>query len=279
MRTRLVNLQMRSIASFMVIAVLALFSPRPAPATSTGIVMFSGKQDPRQTCAECHAGGTAPLVEFSGPTVLAPGAVGTFQFRVQSQGSLQIAAGFNVAACFPAPAAGKCPSSSNDAGQLSIDASQQGQVLSGEITHTTPKHNMDGVASWQFTWQAPSQEGTATLYGAGNSVNLDGATSGDRSAATTYSVMVSAVTPTPSPTATRPPTTTPTLTPTHPVPCVGDCNSDHRVTIDELLLGVDIALDDEPISRCDSFDTSKDQRVNVNELVAGVGALIHGCLP
>lgn len=52
---------------------------------------------------------------------------------------------------------------------------------------------------------------------------------------------------------------------------VGDCNRDGRVTIDELVRGVAIALDDLPVSECLPFDRVADGRVLVNELVRGVG--------
>jgi len=45
-------------------------------------------------------------------------------------------------------------------------------------THTTPKSG-GGGASWTFQWLSPAS-GNATFYAAGNSVNLDGGTSGDR---------------------------------------------------------------------------------------------------
>jgi hypothetical protein len=60
---------------------------------------------------------------------------------------------------------------------------------------------------------------------------------------------------------------------------VGDCNDDGAVTIDELLLGVNIALDPALLPECDEFDITEDTRVTVNELVGGVKALLNTCLP
>jgi len=51
---------------------------------------------------------------------------------------------------------------------------------------------------------------------------------------------------------------------------VGDCNRDHKVLIDELIRGVNIALGDTPVSACTPFDRSRDGKVTVDELVRGV---------
>jgi uncharacterized repeat protein (TIGR01451 family) len=59
--------------------------------------------------------------------------------------------------------------------------------------------------------------------------------------------------------------------------CVGDCNGDGRVTINELILGVNIALGQQPVSACPAFDRNLDQRVGVDELVAGVNSALRGC--
>lgn len=59
--------------------------------------------------------------------------------------------------------------------------------------------------------------------------------------------------------------------------CVGDCNSDGRVVVNELVLGVNIALDLASLSACGGFDANGDQRVMVNELVRGVDDALFGC--
>src|SRR5262249_58715806 len=63
------------------------------------------------------------------------------------------------------------------------------------------------------------------------------------------------VPPSPTPTATESPTATqvPSPTPTA-IACVGDCNGDGVVTINELILAVNIALGDAPISACPAID-------------------------
>ena len=85
---------------------------------------------------------------------------------------------------------------------------------------------------------------------------------------------------TPTPTHTPTPTRTPTwtLTPT-PGPCVGDCDHNGRVTVDELVRGVAIALGPDALVSCETFDADHDGRVSVEEIVLAVNAELHGCLP
>jgi hypothetical protein len=84
------------------------------------------------------------------------------------------------------------------------------------------------------------------------------------------------VTPTASTTMTPQAGGTPTVTPTHPV-CVGDCNKDGSVTINELILGVNIALGTAPADRCASLDQNHDDTVAINELIAAVNSALNGC--
>jgi hypothetical protein len=59
--------------------------------------------------------------------------------------------------------------------------------------------------------------------------------------------------------------------------CPGDCNGDGMVAINELILGVNIALNLQPVSACLPFDTNGDGRVLINELVAAVSRALTGC--
>ena len=68
-----------------------------------------------------------------------------------------------------------------------------------------------------------------------------------------------------------------TPTPTHPSACVGDCNDDGVVAVNELISGVNIALGNSAVSTCPSFDTNGDEMVAINELIAGVNSLLNGC--
>lgn len=59
--------------------------------------------------------------------------------------------------------------------------------------------------------------------------------------------------------------------------CAGDCDGDGAVRIDELIVGVDLALRDAPAAACAALDADGDDRVVVAELIAAVAAALNGC--
>jgi hypothetical protein len=59
--------------------------------------------------------------------------------------------------------------------------------------------------------------------------------------------------------------------------CVGDCNGDLTVTIDEIIRGVRIALDELTVDACPAFDRDGDGRVSVSEITDGVNASLTAC--
>jgi hypothetical protein len=61
-----------------------------------------------------------------------------------------------------------------------------------------------------------------------------------------------------------------------PAPCPGDCSEDGRVSVDELLIGVQIALGTR--GGC-PLGYGRDESATVDELVAAVGAALGGCPP
>ncbi|GBD26832.1 hypothetical protein HRbin30_02174 [bacterium HR30] len=76
------------------------------------------------------------------------------------------------------------------------------------------------------------------------------------------------------------PTPTPTsaVTPSPtPVRCVGDCDGDGSVTIDNILTMVNIALGQTPLSSCFAGDENGDGTITVDELVAAVTAALLSC--
>jgi hypothetical protein len=62
-----------------------------------------------------------------------------------------------------------------------------------------------------------------------------------------------------------------------PPACAGDCDSDGEVTVDELLLGVNIALDTLPLTRCPVFDADSSGSVTVDEILAAVNNALKAC--
>jgi len=60
-------------------------------------------------------------------------------------------------------------------------------------------------------------------------------------------------------------------------PCVGDCNGNAEVTVNELIVGVNIALETLPVEECAALDVNDDGAVTVNELVQGVNNALQDC--
>lgn len=84
------------------------------------------------------------------------------------------------------------------------------------------------------------------------------------------------ITPTVTRTGTPTDSPTPTETPT-PSPCTGDCNGDGRVSIDELVRGVNMALGGLPLDSCPAFDGDGSGSITIDELVRGVNNALNGC--
>ncbi len=59
--------------------------------------------------------------------------------------------------------------------------------------------------------------------------------------------------------------------------CIGDCNGDRHVTVNELIQMVNIALGSADVSTCLAGDPNGDGDVAVNEIIAGVNNLLNGC--
>jgi cysteine-rich repeat protein len=58
--------------------------------------------------------------------------------------------------------------------------------------------------------------------------------------------------------------------------CVGDCNGDGTVAINELVLGVNIALGSQPASACAAFQ-DQNGMVNISQLIKGVNNALGSC--
>ena len=59
--------------------------------------------------------------------------------------------------------------------------------------------------------------------------------------------------------------------------CPGDCNDDKSVKINELIIGVNIALENEELGTCPSFNTNDNGKVDINELITAVNNALAGC--
>ena len=59
--------------------------------------------------------------------------------------------------------------------------------------------------------------------------------------------------------------------------CLGDCNRNGVVAINELVTGVNIALEAAPVTHCMALDSNRDGLVQINELVGGTRSVLEGC--
>ncbi len=84
-----------------------------------------------------------------------------------------------------------------------------------------------------------------------------------------------AVTTTATPTPTRTPIPSETRTPF--VLCVGDCDGDGVIVVNEIILGVLIAQDPTGLPFCRAFDSNFDGVVSIDELIRSVGLGLSGC--
>ena len=64
-----------------------------------------------------------------------------------------------------------------------------------------------------------------------------------------------------------------------PIACLGDCNGDGQVTVDEMINGVAIALGTRPIDTCPAFDRNGSGEVTIDELIRAEQLALDGCLP
>ncbi len=61
--------------------------------------------------------------------------------------------------------------------------------------------------------------------------------------------------------------------------CIGDCNGDSEVTVDEIVRGVGIALGANSIELCRSLDRTGDGEITVDEIIQAVNNALNGCSP
>jgi hypothetical protein len=59
--------------------------------------------------------------------------------------------------------------------------------------------------------------------------------------------------------------------------CAGDCDGDGKVTVDELIAAVSIALGQAEAESCAAADADLDGTISVSDLVAGARAVLEGC--
>ena len=128
-------------------------------ALSTGITGRTLKNGIGCTCHNSEPSGNVSVI-IDGPSII--NANETANYTVTITGGPLVAAGTNIAALN---------------GVLNVGAGLQ--KIGNELTHIGPKTAAGGSVVFQFTYTAPSTQGTDTIYANGNSVNLNGQNTGD----------------------------------------------------------------------------------------------------
>jgi len=62
-----------------------------------------------------------------------------------------------------------------------------------------------------------------------------------------------------------------------PQACIGDCSGDQAVTVNELLMLVNIALNNDLVTACPVGDANQDGEITINEILAAVNNALNGC--
>jgi hypothetical protein len=60
-------------------------------------------------------------------------------------------------------------------------------------------------------------------------------------------------------------------------PCAGDCDKDGFVTVDDLLVALQIALGGASVAQCMRVDSNGDGQVTIDELLASTRRALDGC--
>ena len=127
----------------------------------------------------------------------------------------------------------------------------------------TPYSNVvnNGGRSGTVTLTVPIDEPASTLYyQCGNHQPMNGVID-----------VVDGPTPTPTPS----PASTPT--PTATASCVGDCDGDGQVTVDEIITLIDVALGSAAITQCEPGDSNHDGHISIDEILTAVENALNGC--
>ena len=164
------------ITGFILLSVLLIFGIPNAHAISMGITGYSGNPDHTNgaNCTTCHAGGSVPVLVFSGPAAVLVGT--TNSYSITLSGGQESVAGFDLSASH---------------GEL-IDTNASGTTTqtSGEITHAQSIIVGTTAKTWTFDWVAPGVPANVTFYVSALSGDGDGSSMGDNTVSETYAVTV-----------------------------------------------------------------------------------------
>jgi hypothetical protein len=127
---------------------------------------------------------------------------------------------------------------------------------------------------------SPSRSATTTSTSTATATASATATNSETPTATETPLPTDTATATPTatstPTATATPSVSPTPSPTPPL-CTGDCDGGDAVSINELIVAVNISLGSSSASACLAVDRDDSGTVTIDELIAAVGNALNGC--
>ncbi len=153
-------------------------------------------------------------------------------------------------------------------------------TAAGEFSFTISATDADAVqVTKAYTMIIAGGEPIATATSTPETPNATATVTATATATPTLSVTpLSSATATASPTLIATGSPTASATATAPVPaCAGDCNGDGRVLVNELIGGVNIALDNAALDTCPSFDRDGNGGVSIDELITAVVNAQTGC--
>jgi len=73
------------------------------------------------------------------------------------------------------------------------------------------------------------------------------------------------------------PTPTATASPASSPACVGDCNGDGTVSVDEVLVQVNVGLGSAQLAACMSGDANHDAQITIEEMLQAINNALNGC--
>ena len=165
----------------------------------------------------------------------------------------------------PSPDSGPTGIVGRSDGRLFVALLKTSQILYVDLAAAEPTHTVTPTATITRT-PTPTRTATATLT----------VPPGSTATATPSIRLTPTLTPTVPPGSTE--TSTPEPTQTIPAGgCLGDCDGDGTVSINELIAAVNIALGNSSLDVCANADADGDGMVRINELIAAVTSALQGC--
>ncbi|MFI5396667.1 MAG: dockerin type I repeat-containing protein [Candidatus Binatia bacterium] len=174
-------------------------------------------------------------------------------------------------------------------GEAAINSADTGTPANVTVSSIPGAVVLDAVAAnpnttFTTTGSGQTQQYQLSVSGGAASTQITGAGSIASGAATVtmswhlsspnWAIIAVPINPAPTPAGTTAPSPSPSPTPPR---CVGDCNGNGTVTVDEILTIVNAALGSVPLSACKAGDANGDGQITVAEILTAVDNVLNGC--